>query len=950
MKLRAIFTKYTEDIKKYVSSKLSTSDSSAVHKSGNETIDGVKTFGSQIVGTIDKAEKDKAGNVITETYATKTSVNDTFMPLSGGTLSGNIVPDTTGTRNLGTESAKFKEVWADEVHISQNTLYVGDVPVIGSGEDTIVIKADPDQSIQMKTSGEGLSQITSESGVTISSTGINSNISVSAKGSNASVAIASDKAINITSANVNIDADTTIKNLTVTGTTTTVNTEDLKVKDNVVELNSGETGNGVSKGTSGIKVNRGDALPYLIQFDESDDLFKVGEQGDLETIASRPYVDDAVSPKANDSNVVHKSGNETIAGTKTFSSQIKGNISGTSSNVVVGSDTATARGYLVDNTLPWYKWEEGSQLIAGRVPLITDFNNLIKPGVYHVVFCLNDGFVHEENEYKESLNRPSIPNITTGFRDGILEIKETTTMYNVSAFHRFTQKITLLSGNSNYGFNGRTYQRVCINLGSKDWTAWKRVASDEEVVHTSGNETIAGSKTFSETRTKFFKSLDLYHNEDYKLNKNPSAKAYQYVFFTGKSGWHSAFLENQVDTDGASYCNLSTRNTNEQSAAVQLAIDSNGVKTFKPATNNDISLGASTSKWKAVYANTFNGNLVGNADTATKATNNASGNELSNNIIKGLSVSGKVITYTKLDGSTGTITTQDTNTWTAFKGATSSANGTAGYVPAPTKGNQDKFFKADGTWATPTNTTYSAMSAAEATTGTATTARSITAKVLNDKIDEKISALVASAPETLDTLNELASALGNDPNFATTVATQIGTKANANHNHDSVYVKLSGGTITNNINKVGISCDWKEGRTNAIVKTNATSSPSNSQYVPCISSKSYQGSWELGTYTNNDYYLTYITDADFDAGTNKATTQYKFCSNGTLIATKFQGALVGNSNTTTQFSSNAAVTLTGDVTGTASSKKGWSVAATVKNIPKAATFDITAKEIAAIIV
>ena len=623
MKLRAIFTKYTEDIKKYVSSKLSTSDSSAVHKSGNETIDGVKTFGSQIVGTIDKAEKDKAGNVITETYATKTSVNDTFMPLSGGTLSGNIVPDTTGTRNLGTESAKFKEVWADEVHISQNTLYVGDVPVIGSSEDTIVVKADPDQSIQMKTSGEGLSQITSESGVTISSTGINSNISVSAKGSNASVAIASDKAINITSANVNIDAYTTIKNLAVTGTTTTVNTEDLKVKDNVVELNSGETGNGVSKGTSGIKVNRGDALPYLIQFDESDDLFKVGEQGDLEIIASRPYVDDAVSPKANDSNVVHKSGNETIAGTKTFSSQIKGNISGTSSNVVVGSDTATARGYLVDNVLPWYKWEEGSQLIDGRVPLITDFNNLIKPGVYHVVFCLNDGFVHEENEYKESLNRPSIPNITTGFRDGILEIKETTTMYNVSAFHRFTQKITLLSGNSNYGFNGRTYQRVCINLGSKDWTAWKRVASDEEVVHTSGNETIAGSKTFSETRTKFFKSLDLYHNEDYKLNKNPSAKAYQYVFFTGKSGWHSAFLENQVDTDGASYCNLSTRNTNEQSAAVQLAIDSNGVKTFKPATNNDISLGASTSKWKAVYANTFNGNLVGNADTATQFSSNA---------------------------------------------------------------------------------------------------------------------------------------------------------------------------------------------------------------------------------------------------------------------------------------------------------------------------------------
>ena len=45
----------------------------------------------------------------------------------------------------------------------------------------------------------------------------------------------------------------------------------------------------------------------------------------------------------------------------------------------------------------------------------------------------------------------------------------------------------------------------------------------------------------------------------------------------------------------------------------------------------------------------------------------------------------------------------DNNTWTAFKGATASANGTAGYIPAPTKGNQDKFFRADGTWATPSS-------------------------------------------------------------------------------------------------------------------------------------------------------------------------------------------------------------------------------------------------------
>lgn len=43
-------------------------------------------------------------------------------------------------------------------------------------------------------------------------------------------------------------------------------------------------------------------------------------------------------------------------------------------------------------------------------------------------------------------------------------------------------------------------------------------------------------------------------------------------------------------------------------------------------------------------------------------------------------------------------------------------------------------------------------------------------------VDTKISDVVNSAPETLDTLNELAKALGNDENFSTTIANQIGTK------------------------------------------------------------------------------------------------------------------------------------------------------------------------------
>jgi hypothetical protein len=43
-------------------------------------------------------------------------------------------------------------------------------------------------------------------------------------------------------------------------------------------------------------------------------------------------------------------------------------------------------------------------------------------------------------------------------------------------------------------------------------------------------------------------------------------------------------------------------------------------------------------------------------------------------------------------------------------------------------------------------------------------------------VNTSVANLVDSAPATLDTLNELAAALGDDPNFATTVSTSIGTK------------------------------------------------------------------------------------------------------------------------------------------------------------------------------
>lgn len=97
-------------------------------------------------------------------------------------------------------------------------------------------------------------------------------------------------------------------------------------------------------------------------------------------------------------------------------------------------------------------------------------------------------------------------------------------------------------------------------------------------------------------------------------------------------------------------------NIGNSSASVVVNAKHNGSVT--PQINNTYDLGTSELRWKNIY-----GNLKGNADTATTATNDSAGQQINTTYIKGLSVSGKTITYTKGNGATGTITTQDTNTW-----------------------------------------------------------------------------------------------------------------------------------------------------------------------------------------------------------------------------------------------------------------------------------------------
>lgn len=68
-------------------------------------------------------------------------------------------------------------------------------------------------------------------------------------------------------------------------------------------------------------------------------------------------------------------------------------------------------------------------------------------------------------------------------------------------------------------------------------------------------------------------------------------------------------------------------------------------------------------------------------------------------------------------------------------------------------------------------------------------------------VQNAMSSLVSAAPETLNTLNELASALGNDPNFATTVSNKIGINTEKINKNTQDIVNIQKDIYTGAVNK-----------------------------------------------------------------------------------------------------------------------------------------------------
>ena len=171
-----------------------------------------------------------------------------------------------------------------------------------------------------------------------------------------------------------------------------------------------------------------------------------------------------------------------------------------------------------------------------------------------------------------------------------------------------------------------------------------------------------------------------------------------------------------------------------------------------------------------------------------------------------------------------------------------------------------------------------------------------TSAQVSAKISTAVAALVDSSPATLDTLNELAAALGDDPNFATTISTAIGTMVTKN-------ADIIAGTATK------VTYDAK-----GLVTSGTTLSASD---IPSLdASKITSGTLSVGTSGNATTATTATTATrvnnaeviKFDTGVTEGTDLYTFDGSvsktinikaGTNVTlTKSAGSVTINANDT----------------------------------------------------
>lgn len=343
--------------------------------------------------------------------------------------------------------------------------------------------------------------------------------------------------------------------------------------------------------------------------------------------------------------------------------------------------------------------------------------------------------------------------------------------------------------------------------------------------------------------------------------------------------------------------------------------------------------------------------------------------------------------------------TTDTNTWIAFKGATTSAAGIAGYVPAPTAGAANRYFRSDGTWTVPpnTNTTYTLTKSGSTITLEGSDGSKTSVTDTNTTYTLGSFGITATAAELnkLDGCTATVTELNYVDGVTSNIQTQLNGKAAASHNHSAAnitsgtlaiarggtgattaaaartalgitpanigaaasshthsYLPLSGGTltgaVTHNAKNNRYLCSggsWINGKTatNVPIVFPTASETDGSRYDPYMWGQNTDGDvWNFGGGASNQVGFFGFNKGRTENGTDWSV--YMDITTGKLTATAgFAGALSGNATSANKLTTARTISLTGDVTGSTS----FNGSANVSISANLAANSVTANEIAA---
>lgn len=275
-------------------------------------------------------------------------------------------------------------------------------------------------------------------------------------------------------------------------------------------------------------------------------------------------------------------------------------------------------------------------------------------------------------------------------------------------------------------------------------------------------------------------------------------------------------------------------------------------------------------------------------------------------------------------------------------GATADANGTHGLVPAPAKGNQGRFLRGDGKWATPTDTKYGAATSSAAGLMSATDKAKLDGIANNANnyshpttSGNKHIPTGGSAGQILRWSADGTAVWGSDNN--TTYSKFKGATSDAAGGDGLVPAPAKGaqGQFLRGDGTWATPTD----HTYSTMTGASSSADGVSGLVPKPAAGSQSkflrgdGTWAIPTDNNNAVTNTLNTTTKaYITGTTSATTNtggqifdtgvYLDTTAGTLTATTFKGALSGNSSSATKLSTSRNFSITGGATAGAVSFSG----------------------------